>query len=357
MNENNYLEGFCPEDSKMTVEYPTTNKAVVFDCFCGSVSAIEEETHRKDGLAGIGYAPLSYGATRTLQLVSDFDDFVNAPDFQIGLYAVGKLEMENFWRVIAQRNNFAICNKAVSDGKSAIWEITKGGKVFGFLLNNMTFDGQNSYFLFCLKEKQVRETVLSTKTVAKQLFIQKGKFPKELGHNGKYLSRWGKIVSKLDSVGGTTINAWSILESEDARVFYGELKKHNVLSEADKGILKEIRKIGYTKPFSAIVEEAEAELKATENRIEELEETVEYAEVSIENLFNGAELKETANAEVLNQLVELVNDSIIELQEAETELSEIKAKLLDLTEENNSEAPETTVDDYYVPVDLMEKYN
>ena len=129
------------KNDEITLEYPKTNKTVIFDCFCGSVSAIEEETHKKDGLAQIGDRPLSFGAKRTLQLVSDFDDFVNDPDFKMGIYSVGKLEMENFWRFIGQKNQYSISNKGTTYGGSSIWVIKKGKSVFGFLLNNMTFDG------------------------------------------------------------------------------------------------------------------------------------------------------------------------------------------------------------------------
>lgn len=337
MNETNYLYGFEPEDSNLTVEYPETNKTVVFDCFCGSVDAIESETYRKDGLAGIGYAPLSYGATRTLQLVSDFDDFVNDSEFKIGLYTVGKLEMENFWRVIRQNKGFRVLNYAITDGKSGIYEIGKGKSVFGFLLNNMTFDGQNSYFLFCLKEKQTEHGVISTKTTAKKLFIQKGRYPTVKTLNNGKMNRWGRVLNELESVGATAINAWSVLESEDSRFFYAELKKHNVFTKSDKQLLKSIRKYGFTRSFDCILEDIEEEMEELETKMEDLEETVAYGEVFSDFKF--------------------IRNAKFELRAVENEYEEIRTKWLELTEENNSETVDTTIDDYYVPVDLMEKYN
>lgn len=316
MSENNYLEGFAPEDSKMTVEYPETNKSVVFDCFCGSVSAIEAETHRKDGLAQIGDCPLSFGANRTLQLVSDFDNFVNDPDFKMGIYSVGKLEMENFWRVINQKNQYAISNKGTTYGGSSIWVTTKGKSVFGFLLNNMTFDGQNSYFLFSIKEKQYGDTVLTNKRAVKRLFVSNKKYPAELGHNGQYLTHFGKIIQKIASNGETAIGAWSILEPEDSRFFYGELKKHNWLTQSDKQLLKAIRKTRKPMSFDCLIE-------ATEDRKSELEDKI-------------AEYYDSEEAPF----------PISDLVHYEWELEEITSNLSDWTEEDNSLRIDSDLEDY-----------
>lgn len=317
MNKNNYLEGFCQEDSKMTVEYPKTNKSVIFDCFCGSVSAIEAETHRKDGLAQIGDRPLSFGANRTLQLVSDFDNFVNAPDFKMGIYSVGKLEMENFWRFIGQKNQYAISNKGTTYGGSSIWVITKGKSVFGFLLNNMTFDGQNSYFMFSIKEKQHGDTVLTNKGAVKRLFTSNNKYPAELGHNGQHLTRFGKITQKIASNGETAIGAWSVLKSEDSRFFYGELKKHNWLNQSDKQLLKAIKKTRKPMSFDCLIE-------ATEDRKSELE-------AKIAEYYNSEEAQ----------------FPISDLVHYEWELEEINSNLSDWTEEDNSLSSISELDDYY----------
>lgn len=316
MSKKNYLEGFAPEDSKMTVEYPETNKSVVFDCFCGSVSAIEAETHRKDGLAEIGDRPLSFEAKRTLELVSDFDEFINSPDFKMGIYSVRKLEMENFWRFINRKNSFSISNKAVSNGKTAIWEITNRDKVFGFLLNNMTFDGQNSYFLFSIKEKQCGDTVFTNKGTVKRLFVSKNRYPSEFGANGHDLTRFGRIVKEIVSNGETAIGAWAVLEPEDSRFFYGELKRHNWLNQSDKQLLKAIRNTHKPMSFDCLIE-------ATEDRKSELEAKIAEYYDSEEELF-----------------------PVSDLVHYEWELDEIKSKLSDWTQEDNSMRVDSDLEDY-----------
>lgn len=316
MSESNFLYGFEENESKMTVEYNETNKSVVFDCFCGSVSAIEAETHRKDGLAQIGDRPLSFEANRKLQLVSDFDNFINAPDFKMGIYAIGKLEMENFWRFIGQKNQYAISNKGTTYGGSSIWVIKKGNSVFGFLLNNMTHDGQNSYFLFSIKEKQHGDTVLTNKKAVKRLFVSNNKYPSELGHNGQYMTRFGQITQKIASNGETAIGAWSVLESEDSRFFYGELKKHNWLNQSDKQLLKAIKKTRKPMSFDCLIE-------ATEDRKSELE-------AKIAEYYNSEEAP----------------FPISDLVHYEWELEEITSNLSDWTEEDNSMRVDSDLDDY-----------
>lgn len=312
---NNYLEGYKKKDNTV-VEYNKTNKTVVFNCFCGTVSAIEEETYRKDGLAQIGDSPLSFGANRTLQLVSDFDNFINDPDFKMGIYSVGKLEMENFWRVIGQKNQYAISNKGTTYGGSSIWVITKGKSVFGFLLNNMTFDGQNSYFLFSIKETRHGDTVLTNNGAVKKLFVSNNKYPAQLGHNGQYLTRFGKIIQKIASNGETAIGAWSVLESEDSRFFYGELKKHNWLNQSDKQLLKAIRKTRKPMSFDCLIE-------ATEDRKSELE----------------AKIAEYYDSEEAPFPVSV-------LVHYEWELEEITSNLSDWTEEDNSLRVDSNLNDY-----------
>jgi hypothetical protein len=347
MDKENVFYGFEESDYLETVEMREMSVENVFELFNGVVSAIEEENNARTVLCRVHDGLLPFDAKMTVEFVERYDEFINDSDFETDCFEVGKIEMENFWASINRKNDYRIVSRQETYGKSTIYEFARGKRSIGYLLNNMTYDGQNMYVLTSVKySASVRNAFKGT-----------GRYPVFMnGENGK-MNRWTRVINYLDSVGATAINAWSVLETEDSKFFYAELKKHNVWTDSDKQLLKSIRSYGFTRSFDCIVEDLENELKEMETEMEELEETIAYANVSIENLFSRQELDRTDISEVVSALIETVNDAIVELKSVENEYGELKNKYLDLTEENNAMDVETTIDDYDVPVDLMEKYN
>lgn len=306
MNIEYIFEGYEAIDYEMTVKRAENITDIVFDCFCGSMSAIEAETYAKDGLNEIGASPLSFEATRTLQLVSDFDDFINTSDFNLRIEEVGKLEMEHFWRVIRSRNSYKVANYGKTYGNSGIYQIAKNKKTIGFLLNNMTFDGQNSYYLWSLREKQIGNEVFSNKGDTLALFFKIAKYPSFIE----------KLTNKIASNGETAINAWSVLESKESRSFYTEMKKHDWLNDGDKALLKAIRKMDRVASFDSRIEAIEARILKLKEDIAEYEES------------------------------EDTDTSVFDYFDWKAELEKLEDTLVSYGEEHNSEAPVTTLEDY-----------
>lgn len=306
---NEIFEGFEPIDYVSVVEQAKNTQNIVFECFNGTVGAIELETHLKEGIKEIGGRPLSFGAMRTLKLVNDYDTFINESDFNLQIEAVGRLEMEHFWRVIALNNSYKVVNKATTYGNSSIWQIAKGKHTIGFLLNNMTFDGQNSYYLWSLREKTVNGQVFSNKGFTNELFFKILKYPSCKSINGKYASRFGKSANITMSNGETAIGAWSILETKDSIAFYGEMKKHDWLTRQDKQLLKLARKSKGGASFDCYIESLEEELEQISSDIQGL--------------------------------------SYCEAYELLIRKQEIENKLIELSEEDNSLNPESKVEDMF----------
>lgn len=316
MQNKGILEGFAPMDYDMTLECGNMTKETVFDVFNGVVSAVESEANARASFSVKTYGTVPFKENRSLELVKTYDEFINTVNFELDAFSVGKMEMENFWASVGRRNSINIGNKAVTYGKSTIYVVRRGVVVIGFLLNNMTYDGQNMYFL---SSKHLEDS-------SRSLFKGTGKYPssnkyikrhnKSNGQIEQYPTRWTRIIEYLSSVGGNTINAWSLLESEDSRYFYGELKKHNVFTPSDKALLKSIRKIRRRASLDCKIEAMESRLKQLKDLIDEYEEN------------------------------EDTETSVFEYFDAKDEIIELERDLISFTEEHNNESPVTTLEDY-----------
>lgn len=261
----------------------------VFEKFNGTVTAVESEND--------------------CQLVSDYDNFINAVDFDLRIYAIRKLENENFWRVLCDKNDYMVVNMAKTYGKSSIYQIAKGKNTIGFYLNNMLHDGQTTYFLWSYREKQIGGNVLSNKTIVNQLFEANRQYPKVTTYSNGKMNRWGQIIAKLETNGATTLNAYEVLEKKDSIVFYTELKKHNVLSKQDKQLLRLIHKKQGGQTFDCYMESLENELEEINDMLPDLD--------------------------------------YLESYDLQIRKEEIENQLLSFSEEDNSLNPESRVEDMF----------
>lgn len=296
----------------------------VFNKFNDTIDCIELETYKKEGLPNKGFYPLSFSGTRTLKLVNEYDDFINDVKNHLKVYAIHKLENENFWRVMNLKNDFKVVNMSETYGKTSVYQIGYRGETIGFYLNDKTHDGQITYFMWNYKEKTFKNKVISNKNLINKLFLTNRKYPSEFGNNKKYLTRFGQITKKLSDNGKTAINAWEILDKKDNIFFYGELKKHNFLSKQDKKLLKEIRKTRKVISIDSLME-------SLEDRKEWLEERI--------NEFYSFEPSE--DKELLYPIRELAYHEL-ELKDIKKSLNELKTR-----EEDNSLDRETTLNDYF----------
>lgn len=310
------LEGYAPIDYELTVELSNMTVETVFEVFNGVVNAVESESNARTVLCRVHDGKLPFSEVRALELVETYDEFINSPNFELDAFSVGKMEMENFWNSVGRKNAVNIGNKAVTYGKSTIYAVRRGKSVIGFLLNNMTYDGQNMYFL---TSKQLNRSARALFEGTKQ-YPRRNAYSKrnnaETGETESVPSRWTRINDYLESVGATSLNAWEFLETEDSKFFYGELKKHNYLSNGDKQLLKSIRKMGRVASFDERIE-------VIEHRINQLTDLI-------------VEYEENEDTET----------SVFEYFDAMDELPQLKAELVSYGEEHNSEAPVTTLEDY-----------
>lgn len=125
-----------------------------------------------------------------------------------------------------------------------------------------------------------------------------------------------RMPLKNDKFNLSSVDAWKTLKKDDNILFYGYCND-NGLNKSNRDLLKSIRKAGGGKTFSCYVEELK-------ERLNELEK--EYAS---------------------NPTIELKNGSIIPNYEIIEPLEEVRDKYLSLTEEHNSDNPETIIEDYY----------
>lgn len=316
MNEKVYEVGIDYDKEYETVNITKMSKESVFDVFNGVVDAVEEESNSRTVLCRAHDGRVSFSEIRALELVETYDEFINDSNFKLDVFSVGKMDMENFWSSINRRNSVNIANKAVTYGKSSIYVVRRNKVVVGFLLNNMTFDGQNMYFL---TSKRLAKN-------ARSLFKGTGKYPssnqyvnrrnKSNNQIEKRPTRWTRIINYLSSVGATALNAWEFLETEDSKFFYAELKKHNYLSDGDKQLLKSIRKMKRVASFDIRIETLESRIKQLEDLIKDYEETEEP------------------------------DCSVFEYFDAMDELAQLESKLISYGEEHNSDVPVTTLEDY-----------
>ena len=298
----------------------------VFDRFNDSVSTIEAENEYAVELTEIYGGQVPFEAMRVREFVSDYDNFINAPNFETDIFSVGKLEMENFWRFLDQYNPYRIVNRAETYGKTAIYQFAKGKHTVGFLLNNMTHDGQNSVCLTSVSHSaNARKPFTETKryptcSYSKRAVVRQnketGEYEKVSGEYRTVPNRWARVLKELNSVGASAVDAWLVLETADSKFFYGEMKKHNWLTESDKQVLKSIRKMPRVSSFDCLLEVAEAELREAEAELE------------------------------ANPTVELGNGSVVPNYEAYEVFQEKQLKYWRLTEEHNSDVPKTTLEDY-----------
>lgn len=310
------LEGFEVYDYvNDAVEQKATVESV-FELFNGVVSAVERESNSRTVLCRVHDGDVPFVEKRQLELVSDYDEFINSPNFELDCFSVGKMDMENFWASVGRRNAVNIGNKAVTYGKSTIYVVRRNKAVIGFLLNNMTYDGQNMFFLTSVKlGSNARALFKGTKNYPRRNSYRNVR-DEETGKIEKAPSRWTRINNYLESVGATTVSAWEFLESDDSKFFYGELKKHNYLSNSDKQLLKSIYRMDRVASFDVRIENIES-------RIDELEDLIVEYEAN----------KDTET-------------SVFEYFDAKDELDELEHELVYLSEEHNSESPVTLLEDY-----------
>lgn len=310
INEYGQIRTFETDKAQMA------SPQAVFDLINAIVTAVEDEANARGRYDVETYGELSYAEKRTLELVNDYDDFINAPDFELDVFTVGILDMENFWRVMARKNNYNIRNKAVTYGKSTIYSVGYRKGVIGFLANNMTYDGQNS---FCLTSVKARNTAYVP-------FRQTGKYPKELRKTDGTRNRWARVLDELAANDGDISNAWCILEEADSQYFYAELKKHNGVGKENRQQLQAIRNAAGGETFINHVEAIEISISKLETARDELEH-------KLDNM--AANSSETKREAVKNGIKRLDN-----------RLYDLNIELWDLTEEHNSETAETTMEDY-----------
>lgn len=268
------IKGYEAYDYEYGAIEQKATKSTVFELFNGVITAIESETDAQTVLVRVhdGYVP--FEANRRYELVNDYDEFINRPDFEFDVFSVGKIEMENFWATVGRKNAIGISNKAVTYGKSTIYSVTYNKNVVGFLLNNMTYDGQNSWFL----------TSVGYGSTARYCFKGTGNYPSVKYKNGKPANRWTRVIDELAANNGTTVNAWSILKSDDSKFFYAELKRHNGVDKATRQQLKAVRRAAGGLPFDLYVEALEEELAELEEELavnpENVDASLRYDEIA-----------------------------------------------------------------------------
>lgn len=183
-------------------------------------------------------------------------------------------------------------------------------KEYGFLATKKGCDKNHSKIIFIKHGLYVLKTINHDGISLKCFYIF---------NNVKTLIRPKKITKKLpklDKFNLSSTEAWKTLKKNDNILFYGYCN-NNGLDKSNRDLLKSIRKMAGGKTFSCYLEEVEEELM-------ELEE--EYAS---------------------NPTIELKNGSIIPNYEIIEPLEEVRDKYLSLTEEHNSDNPETIIEDYY----------
>lgn len=320
------------EDATLQKATPET----VFELFNGVVTAVEEESNARTVLVRVHDGDVSFNENRLSELVESYDDFINDSDFELDVFAVHKFEMENFWHVVYDNTKRGVCNKATTYGKSSIWEISNGKRTVGFLLNNMTYDGQNSY---CLTSKKLGKHV-------RRFFEVKAYYPPVKHVNGEPRNRWTRILDELDANDGNMTNAWSILESDDSRFFYAELKKHMGVDRETRAQIKAIAQKQGRKSFDVMKEDARALVDEME-LIMELSEQVDNVELELEEMEdNGASIDELCVIEDVLALMRHWLSFYGDLTVVELELDEIKAWLCSVSEEHNSDKVVSVIEDY-----------
>lgn len=320
-------------------ENATLQKATpesVFELFNGVVDAVESESNARTVLVRVHEGEVPFNEIRALELVESYDNFINDSDFELDVFAVHKLEMENFWHVIYDKTDRKVCNKATTYGKSSIWEISNGKRTVGFLLNNMTYDGQNSY---CLTSKQLTGHT-------RNFFKVNKKYPSFKLKNNKPMNRWTRVVDVLSSNNGNIANAWSILDSEDSKFFYAELKKHMGVDKETRAQMNSIAKSEGRKSFDVIKEDAEAFVDEME-LVMDLSDEIENVEQELEEMEdNGASVDELSIIEEVLALMEHWLSFYGDLTVIELELDETKAWLRSVEEEHNSDKSVSLIEDY-----------
>lgn len=306
MRNQAILKGFEAYDYEYAAVEQKATPQTVFELINDSVSAAEAETAAKMGVPSLEYGPLDWDANRTVEFCNDYDAFINDVDFKLDVFGVLKLDMENFWAGLernkdkrarfGENRSARILNKVETDGGSSVYQFGNNKVTFGYLANNMTYDGQYAYVL----------TSERAGGAARRCFRTTGNYPKELDVVSGKLTRWGKIVAKVAASGETAIGAWAVLEENDAKVFYGELKKHNWLSASDKQLLKSVKRTAGGLTFDLYKESLEDRLKEIEAELEVADQTVDLS----------------------------------------LEFEEIEDKLLSYDEEHNSEAAVSLFEDY-----------
>lgn len=333
-------------DYDMTLECRKMSPEDVLERFNDAITSVEREAEYKASFDVEMYGEPSFSEKRALEFVECYDDFINASNFKLGVYYVSKLQMENFWRFIGQKNSYSIGNKVKTYGGTSVYEVKYGKNVLGYLKNNMTFDGQNSHFLFSNNCKKVGEHELCVKKTVEKLFLSNKKYPASVNAIGGKLTRWGKIVAELEANGATAINAWSVLKSEDSRFFYWEMKQHNWLTEGDKQLLKAIRKMRQPMSFEMYKDEVESRIDEIKNSIAFLEENVANNEELLEKAYVELLLEGLAESKRTLALKNDIQNSNIEIMDLEAELEELEDKVISFNEEDNSMSSDSELEAY-----------
>lgn len=310
LNEFNGKHVFETEKSE-----PATPQAV-FELFNGTITAVEHEANARSAYGVEQYGDVPFSEQNVLKVVETYDEFINSPDFELDVFSVRKFDMENFWAANKRNNTFKVAGKVTTYGGSSVYVVRRGKRVVMFLLNNMTYDGQNSYALTSVKAGKA----------ARACFKGTGKYPTVKHVNGKPQNRWTRVLDELAANEGDITNAWSILETEDSKFFYAELKKHNGVDKETRQQLKLVRQKAGGQTFTNYVE-------ALELRIQKLEDAHERLQDKLSDMASDA--PETKRHAVENGVRRLDN-----------RLYDLNIELWDLTEEHNSEAVETTMEDY-----------
>lgn len=294
---------------------PATPEAV-FELFNCTMTAVENEANARAAYALDKYGDVPYAEQNALKVVETYDEFINAPDFELDVFSVRKFDMENFWAANDRNNTFKVSGRVETYGKSSVYAVRRGKHVVMFLLNNMTYDGQNSYALTSVKAGKA----------ARACFRGTGLYPTELRKSDGTRNRWARVLDELAANGGDITNAWSILETEDSKFFYAELKKHNGVGKETRQQLKAVRRAAGGRTFNNYVEALELHIDVMEQAREELEDKLK------DMAANAPETKRNAVENGVRRLNERIYNFNIEL--------------VFLTEEHNSEAVETTMEDY-----------
>lgn len=294
---------------------PATPEAV-FELFNGTMTAVENEANARAAYAVKKYGDVPYAEQNVLKVVETYDELINDSEFELDVFLVRKMDMENFWAANNRKAPFKVSGKAKTYGGSSVYVVRRGKRVVFFLLNNMTYDGQNSYCLTSVKAGKA----------ARASFKGTGRYPIELRKADGTRNRWARVLDELAANGGDITNAWSILEAKDSMFFYGELKKHNGLEKKTRDELNAVRRAAGGKTFVCYVDELESAISQLETARDVLEEKLS------DNGANWTEDKREAVENGIRRLDGRIYDKNVELW--------------DLTEEHNSESAVTTMEDY-----------